>query len=307
MTFYSLKKDHFKEFAAFLFLVTVVIFTDYNLEGRIDIELSDEAYYMYQGVTFFAEGIASDWGPLYSLWYKVLSYFEHERVSLYYLNMALLSSLPTFAIYVFLRFFECGAVVALFFAALFHFSIINFPQGVKVSMFALVFLIAGTLLIYKYAKSNLSLSLSLVAVLMFVCAYVRPENTLTWGLAVIVNLGLIVYRKKPSVYLILSGVFILLLVVFIGNPISQRSELAFKRQFGYHYIMRHPDDLRFQNLDVWIDFDEVTMLIFGQDVTSFYEAFLLRGSFIFDEHFIPNAYTFSGMLYDLLKRFPLNI
>ncbi len=282
-------------------LVGICIFTTRDLISRVDLVFADEAYYMYQGVTFFKDGFMLDWAPLYSLWYSFLHLFETDRVLLHYLNMALLSTLPTFAYYFFLRIFGLGVLFPLLCTVLFHFSLVNSPAGGKVSMFALLIILLTTILIYKKAGKDLSLALPILLLLFYIAAYIRPEFILTFGMGCIFTIFYVIIKKVNATYLLLSLGVVAGLFFLVGSPISQRGELAFKQQFGYHYIMRHPEDTRFENLNVWIDYDQVIWLIFGQDVRSFYEALKLKGFFILEEHFIPNILTFAGFLVELVE------
>ena len=88
-----------------LLIIICGIKVTYNLERYMDLLFWDESLYMARGTMMF-HSIPRDWGPSYSLWYKLLSFFISDSVELYYFNFKFTTIL--FSISLFLLMLSCG-------------------------------------------------------------------------------------------------------------------------------------------------------------------------------------------------------
>lgn len=121
--------------------------------------------------------IPKDWGPSYSLWYKLLSYFISDRVELYYFNFV---NYDTHFHCVFLLLQASGVqrILAFVFAVFFLSSFINMPLWPRVSHYCIIVIITG-IIIAKYFQSSVS-KLVIYSLALLVCAFARPELFLTF-------------------------------------------------------------------------------------------------------------------------------
>lgn len=289
-------------------LIGVAIYIlNHQVTAISDVEMGDEGFYMYQGISNFRLGLQTDWGPIYSLWYKFLSLFESDTIQLYYLNMVLMSSLPTLCLYVALRVGGLRWWSALYSSLVFHFAKINFPEGVKVSMFILLL----TLLLYIFcdrrwrptgrsANNRLYYSGAVFTLSYFVFAYIRPESVVSFGVClVLLTASALVFRKN---LLIIAGIVAVALVIFfaVGSPLSEKGESAFKQDFSYNYTMNHPEDQRLKPYNNWVDYEKMTQIIFGEKVGGFGDALRKHPGVVIKNHLLTNlrnaAYMHLGII-----------
>jgi hypothetical protein len=286
-----------------IFLFVAIYVLNHQLTTIADIQMGDEAFYMYQGISNFRLGLQTDWGPAYSLWYKFLSLFESDTIQLYYLNMFLMSSLPTIALYIALRCVSFRWYWSLYAALVFHFSRMNFPEGVKVSI--LLFLL--TLLVFivcaRYLRDRLQLSFAVLTLMYFLFAYFRPESVVPFALCFVLLLGATLWFRQ-SIYPVAGIVALVLLLFFgVGSPLSEKGDKAFKQDFSYNYSMRHPEDKRFSTYSNWVDYDVMTELIFGEHVKGFGDALIKHPDIILADHLLPNIYNLGIQLGTLLETY----
>ncbi|MGA0558163.1 hypothetical protein ACO2Q8_15995 [Larkinella sp. VNQ87] len=273
---------------------------NHQITAISNIQMGDEGFYMYQGITLFRLGLQTDWGPIYSLWYKFLSFFESDTVRLYYLNMVLLSSLPTLVLYTAIRLVGLRWWWALYSALVFHFSTINFPEGVKVS----IFLFLATLLLYvaceRFFKKNLYKALVLTTFCYYVFTYIRPEVIVSFGLCLMVLIGVTIRLRQSPIALLGVVVSVLVIFVSVGSPLSDKGESAFKQDFSYNYNMQHPDDQRLKPYNNWVDYEVMSRIIFGEPVKGFGDALVKHPALVLEQHILFNARNFGQQLATLL-------
>ena len=284
-----------------LLLIFVAIYVlNHQLTTIADVQLGDEAFYMYQGISNFKLGLQTDWGPGYSLWYKFLSLFEPDTIRLYYLNMALMSSLPTLALYAAIRLAGFRWYWALYCTLVFHFSRMNFPEGVKVSIFLFLLTLLVFIIGARYLRHRLYTASALLTLVYFLFAYFRPEFVVPFGICLVLLIGAAFWFRQ-SAYPIAGIVAIVLLMVFgIGSPLSEKGEKAFKQDFSYNYAMRHPEDKRLSSYSNWVDSEVMSQIIFGERVKGFGDALIHHPKLVFGDHLLPNIYNLSVQLLSLL-------
>ena len=110
-----------------LFLCLILILAglkySFGLESVIDIGLHDESFYLGGGVDILSRGLPSpDWGPLYSLWYYLVSFFIKSNSELYYFNYYVQIIFLPFLLFLFLRVKKVSVHYSLFFSFLFLIS-----------------------------------------------------------------------------------------------------------------------------------------------------------------------------------------
>jgi hypothetical protein len=288
-----ISKTVLTDLISFCILLVVGVILNHQTTQIADLQLGDEALYAYKGVTWFKTGFEADWGPIYSVWYWFLGNFSSNSIELYYLNMVLLSSIPTLLMYVFFRKVGIAWWFALYCCLAFHFSALNFPEGVKVSMFSLVLLMAFCIAAYHFFDDKPLYFWVTIIVGLLVTSYVRPEYFLVFMLSLVcLSVYVLVARQKKGALL---GLVSLTVLVFwlVGLPISGRGQVAFLQGIAYNYVQHHGQaDTRLKNLNVWMDYLPITQLIFGQKVANAKEAFLTSPTIVWQYHLWPNIQDF---------------
>lgn len=297
----------FFDFFALIILCIAIFILNRQLWDIAQIELGDEAYYMAQGTSWFANGIETDWGPVYSLWYAFLQLFEKDSIALYYLNMFLMSAIPTILLYTGLRLSKLPWFLALYAAIVYNFSQINFPQGVKVSVFILVLWLTLYHLYYRFLEKKYKPALLLVSFFCIIFSYIRPENMVILGLSLLTTIAYCLYSKKGIGGIIIIIALILLIGFTIGTPFTSRGEIAFKQDFTYNYIITHPEQTRFQPYNNWVDYELLSEMIFERKVTGLGDALTTHAELIIVDHFWLNFKNMISnlqiILYDFVKPF----
>ncbi|SOD95370.1 hypothetical protein [Spirosoma fluviale] len=293
-------KNRLFEGISFLLILVAIYILNHQLTTIADVHMGDEAFYLYQGISNFRLGLQTDWGPAYSLWYKFLSFFQPDTIRLYYLNMFLMSSLSTIVLYVALRVAQFRWYWALYCTLAFHFSPINFPEGVKVSI--LLFLL--TLLVFimsaRYLRQRLHLACALLTLTYSVFAYFRPEYVVPFGVCFVLFIGATFWFRQ-SFYLVAGIAAVVLLLFFgVGSPLSEKGEKAFKQDFSYNYTMRHPEDARLHEYNNWVDSEVMSQLIFGERVSGLSNALIRHPKLVLGDHLLPNMYNLSVQLISIL-------
>lgn len=236
------------------------------LSQSLDIGLYDESLYLYGGVAIGEVGLpSSDWGPLYSIWYWLLSGLQRDRVGLYYLNHTLMTVLPALVGYVLLRTYKTAQVVSLILAWLLLVSGINLPTWPKVSHFALI-LIFLTLIAAKYYESWRTKALCISLGLLFT-TYVRPEYFLAFSLssAIFLSTSLMVLytdiaRRRVYKEVLLHLFSVVCLLTLLGFPLGgDRTIIAFGQHFSYNWVIWNQSDL-----NPWIDWEYIIAQNFGE-------------------------------------------
>ena len=76
----------------------------FGLSSYADIMLYDESNYLYNGVYLFKEGFPDvPNAPLYATWYFLLSLFQSDLTSLYFLNYTIIAILLPLSLFIALR------------------------------------------------------------------------------------------------------------------------------------------------------------------------------------------------------------
>lgn len=240
-----------------------------GIERSLDIRLYDESNYLHWGASIPTEGLSvARSAPLYEAWYCLLSFFESDRVGLYYLNYRAMTVLPCVAIFLFLRSHRVQRAIALAVSLLFLLSAGNFPVWPKVGHFALAVVLCGLALASR-ARTHTSSSLAL-AVTAFATSYARPELFLGFILLALVSVAVVVreYRQRPAssrwLAPILAGLAVAALTFVWGAPIGSgnRSMTAFGQHYSLNWVEWHG-----AGMNPWTNWETIVKRDFGE-VTS---------------------------------------
>ncbi len=272
----------------FLVLLSGLVLT-YRLGGRVDIMATDDDVY-------FQNGLLATWqhlppvqmAPLFSGWYVLLNAFTHNVIDTYYLSGVVLAVLLGLLFYLLLRSLRVGVVVSVALAVAFLFSSLNLPLQPKVSLFTMLWLMAG-LTVANHQTDPIN-KLTAAAIGALLAAYGRPEFFLSFlalgGLGLVL---LVIYRRRranaplswplPSTLLAAAG-----LVLAFGSPLAGgRSIIAFGQHFALNYATWHPEI----KASPWMHSATFIRHGFGRDVTSLADAFWLNPS-LFLRHLTTN-------------------
>ena len=82
-----------------------------HLSQYMDVTFGDEAQYLRYGLDLF-QTIKKDWGPSYNLWYKFLSFFQSNPVSLFYLNYQVTTIVLAILLFLFLVRYNISVIIS---------------------------------------------------------------------------------------------------------------------------------------------------------------------------------------------------
>lgn len=251
-------------FTGIFLIVLCGINASTDLEKVMDVVFWDESLYLSRGLSMFQK-IPRDWGPSYSLWYKFLSFFNSDRIELYYLNFKLTSILISVSFFLLLM--ACGIqrILAFIFSVFFLGSFINLPLWPRVSHFCIIVLIAG-ILVAKYQKTIVS-KFVIFSFALLVCSFARPELFLPFlvcfFLTYILFFVTLKQKNKLDIFLVVSlTLFLLFMYTFFKTPLnngdSTRGIGVFLQHFAMNYVQWHNSSTIF-----WLDYPDILKQNFG--------------------------------------------
>ena len=254
-----------------LLLVSFLLLSSLKLMSGIeqitDIRLSDESYYLHNGLVIFQEGLPpAEWSPLYSLWYWLLKQisFSTNNIELYYCNHKLLTALVAGALYLSLRAMGCERVISVIAGVAFLLSGIPviWPRPTH---FALLFwlVLVGTL---PYYQKHLDFALSLGLTCLFI-SFIRPEYFLSFlVVSGLIGIGILIEIKKARLHqnlgtkLILYVALATIAILALGVPTSSggRGWWAFASHFALRWTWWTGS-----RLNPWTEYPEIVSSVFG--------------------------------------------
>lgn len=233
----------------------------------MDVLLSDETKYLAGGLNFF-DRIPKAWGPSYSLWYKFLSFFQGDPLSLHYFNYKVLAIGVSIMLFIALVRLRVHALIAFLVGAGFLVGDLNIVSWPRISHFA-AFLILIAVTISTFLKP-VFLKLLLFTFTAVLLSYARPELGLSFtALAGVTGLWVLYkrFRLRKAEYLI-TVVFVAVVgVAFLkaGVPMYSGGKSQpniesgkFPRQltaYGQHFYLNYLESNN-KSLDTLLYWDE---------------------------------------------------
>lgn len=224
-----------------LFYVLVIALAclklSYAISAAMDIQFHDESIYLDKGNKFISNYLFMD-GFIYFTWYKLLSFFVTDTITLYYFNYIVLLSINPFLIYILLRKMKQGKFISAFFSILFLISTVNVIAWPLITRFALALILCTFILIFSVKDKIIKYLIALFGFSLLV--YTRPEYILSLIIFSIVSIIYLLYRynKSHKRVLLLGGLLTLLLtifIVFVQSPArANRSVMAFGQHYAVH-------------------------------------------------------------------------
>ena len=238
----------------------------YNgLEEVMDIQFADESAYMRFGLDLF-DKLNRDWGPMYCIWYKLLSYITTDTIQLYYLNYALTSVLLVLLLYVFLLRMSVAPVLALLVSFSVLVSDLNVSVWPRISHFCIMLLLAFLVVITYFKKATHRLLL--FALVCLIISYARPEFYLSFlGTIALLLLALWCHRKQLNgrdyTWLVIAFVVIGILHFIFRFPSNDffgynRGVAAFYQHYAFNFKVRTNSPV-----DAWLYWEDICKQQFG--------------------------------------------
>jgi hypothetical protein len=281
-----------KQIAIHLFcLVLLGWYSTYQLEQYMDVLLWDEAIYLNRSYLLW-KTIPNTWGPIYSVWYKLLSYIEINKVELYYLNYKIQTIGSACLLYFFLVRYKVSNLVSFFFALMWLIHLYNLPSWPKISHFCIsIVLISG--IISSYFSSKLIQTI-IFSFAFLCCGYARPELYLSFILSLFFILYFLIKERnnlKTSHFLSLFVLFVFILFSYklyktpFNNNDSQRSVGVFIQHFAYNYSTWHKSNILW-----WYEWKAIIANVFGDELT--FKQIVLEKNGMFFKHIFFNLQLF---------------
>ncbi len=288
--------DRFAFLGVFLLVICGISIT-WNLEQHMDVLFWDEALYLQRGVALF-DHIPKTWGPSYSLWYKFLSVFISDKVTLYYFNFKLTTIFISIGFFVALLSSGVNRLLSFILSLFFLSSYINLPVWPRVSHFCVIVLLTG-IIVAKYKKTLLP-KLIWISFSFLICAYARPELFIAFLISFVLVLIIAFYfRKEHSMEeWIIFGVLLLgclFIYIFLKTPFNNGDSGRGLRVFLQHYAWGYNERHHLDNI-FWLDFPNLIQQQF-KDATTLQEILMTNPAEFF-QHILHN---FSNYFIELGK------
>lgn len=237
----------------------------YGLSNTMDIQFADEAAYIRFGLDLF-DTMNRNWGPLYSVWYKFLSFYTTDVLKLYYLNFEITSILIGILLYIFLLRISVKPILALFIAFSVLVSDLNISVWPRISHFCVVLCLLALILV-SFIRSNTYKCL-IFTIVCLINSYARPEFYLSFLLMAIVTVvSVLLHRKsltKRDCIFFLFGIITIAVLHFIFRFPSNdffgynRGVAAFYQHYAWNYKWRTHG-----TFDAWLYWEDLAKKQFG--------------------------------------------
>lgn len=220
-----------------LVIALVCLKLSYAISAGMDILFHDESIYLDKGNNFITNYLFKD-GFIYFTWYKLLSFFVTDTITLYYFNYIVLLSINPFLIYILLRKMKQARFTSAVFSILFLISTVNVIAWPLITRFALALMLCTFILILPAKNKKNKYLVALFGLSLLV--YTRPEYILSLIIFSITAMVYLLYRYNKTHKPALIGVVVLTLllnifIVFIKSPVRvNRSVMAFGQHYGVH-------------------------------------------------------------------------
>jgi hypothetical protein len=239
---YSLKIIYDRKIDILLFVLLIGLGIKYvfHIESFIDIYLYDESGYLYRGINLFQLGLPNaQLAPFYSLWYYILSLIVKDSISIYFLNLKILTTIIPVLLFLVFRRYRIPKLPSFLVAYFFLISSGNFLTFPKVSHFAISLILFSILISTFSKKSNLKLAIIIIGALF--SSYVRPELFLSFIILLIYYVFKIIMNKtnfREFKTNIILGLTILLSFIVVGIPFinGNRGFDAFSQHFALNWV-----------------------------------------------------------------------
>ncbi len=236
-----------------------------GLENHMDIQFADEAAYLRFGLDLPGH-LNRDWGPLYAIWYKLLSFITTDTIKLYYLNFRLTAIIPPVLLLLFLWRMGVDFILTFFISYCVLVSEANISVWPRISQFCMIILLSG-LILSTYFK-NKFYKLLLLTLVTLLCSYARPEFYLAFILLLFITIlsGFyqpITFNKKTTGWIIFYVFIIASLHLFFRFPSNNffgfnRGVAAFYQHYAFNLRIQHKLDV-----DAWLGWEDLANSTFG--------------------------------------------
>jgi hypothetical protein len=243
------------DFVALIIILAAGLKFTYGLYGAVDIALRDESNYL---IGFHS----AQFGPIYCAWYALLARFAPDRVCLYYLNVTLMTFLPSILLYIVLRRNRVSLTASFVLSILFLVSIGNFSAQPKVSHFAVLVMLGTFACIGPATPFFTATGIACIGALL--AAYVPPEYFLAFlaFAALLAGLCAVRYRQlQPRDIKLAVAVAVLSVVVIaaLGSPLAGgRGFMAFGQHFSLNWV-----NWNHSTIDPWANWEQIVAQNFG--------------------------------------------
>ena len=236
-----------------------------GLENKMDIQFADEAAYIRFGLDLYGK-LNRDWGPLYAIWYKLLSYINSDTIALYYLNYKITGIAISILLYLFLIRIKTNSLLAFLVAYCILISATNVSVWPRISNFCIILCLISLLCI-SFIKNNIY-KFSVFAITCLLCSYARPEFYISFLLAAIATfICIFINRKKlvkiDAMLLVSLAVITIFLHLFFRFPSNNffgynRGVAAFYQHYAFNFKWRTG-----AQIDAWLYWEEICKKTFG--------------------------------------------
>lgn len=255
----------FTVFSGVLILLICGVKLFSGLEHKMDIQFADEAAYIRFGLDLYGK-LNRDWGPLYAIWYKFLSYFNNDAIALYYLNYKITGIAISMLLYVFLLRIRTHALLAFLVSYCILISVTNVSVWPRISNFCIIICLISLLIISTFKRAVFKFAFFAITCLL--CSYARPEFYISFLLLALATvISTFINRnnlsKKDIALLAVIIIIAIGLHLFFRFPSNNffgynRGVAAFYQHYAFNYKWRTG-----AQIDAWLYWEEICKKTFG--------------------------------------------
>lgn len=287
-----------------IIVILVLIGIRYTLFASryLDIKLSDESFYLNDGINILRYNINPSEGVLYSLYYYILSIFIKDKIDLFYFNYRLLTVLvPTLAYVLFVK-LGSKKLPAFIVSLLILVSNVNtfmYPKIYCFNLCLIIFIMLMSLHIDNELNNIIFISLGMLTI-----SYARPE----YILAYILIMSLLLYKSiyeiirqhtyRGIITLVLLLSLLITLHLTIGVPALSdkygRSIGAFGQHFSLYWVKWNNS-----SIEPYTNWENIIKSVFGP-VKSISQA-MVANPLMFLQHILSNLEQLPFVVINLIK------
>ncbi|MES2389937.1 MAG: hypothetical protein V4543_18185 [Bacteroidota bacterium] len=266
-----------KSIGGFALLLVFAWLAFRKIPDEWDLALFDETISLYRGLHLDFFSVSPSDGPLYFVWYKLLSFWEPDPQNLYFLNIMVLGSLCSVLLYSFLLTATNRVNLSFFIAAGFMVSNANLPVWPKVSHFTLCILLIG--LSAAFRQESMRHKWYIIAFTALLSSMARPEFYSAFVLCTVLALAFSIaelLKFKPAIFgpgvspaaaLREFAVFLVpsSIVIYLQGCLycgQSRGYIAFSQHFAKNHLAK-----THSALNPWLSYNKVVHEAFGNAQT----------------------------------------
>lgn len=221
-----------------------------------------QAHLLFQGEDTIEKirMLSPDWGPLYVIWLWLLHHVDPRPISMFLNNAISLYILVGVALYAYLVRTTRRTALSVLIVTIWQASAFNFATHPKMTAFGLLLVIAAMLL--ASLPKRAAAQMMVAALGLWLCAFVRPEMILSFGIALTAGIVLLIREGMRPAWSSLAATATTSFAVLLGTALwgvpaledeTNRSGMALEHHFAINWLrwQNDPHSALDQGAQIW--------------------------------------------------------